>query len=69
VYLRGGPLLSAISNGIVSCCASTAVAVRSRPRLTDRRVLAFLSQAHVEPDITLEMFYIDYAPDRVGGLA
>jgi uncharacterized protein YbcI len=27
--------------------------------LTGRKVLAFLSQAHVEPDITIEMFFID----------
>jgi uncharacterized protein YbcI len=27
--------------------------------LTDRKVLAFLSQAHVEPDITLEVFFVD----------
>jgi uncharacterized protein YbcI len=27
--------------------------------LTDRRVLAFLSQAHVEPDLTLEIFFVD----------
>jgi uncharacterized protein YbcI len=27
--------------------------------LTGRRVLAFLSQAHVEPDITMEIFFID----------
>jgi len=27
--------------------------------LTDRKVLAFLSQAHVEPDITVEMFFVD----------
>jgi len=27
--------------------------------LTDRKVLAFLSQAHVEPDITLEIFFVD----------
>jgi uncharacterized protein YbcI len=27
--------------------------------LTDRKVLAFLSQAHVEPDITIEVFFID----------
>jgi uncharacterized protein YbcI len=28
-------------------------------RLTGRTVLAFLSQAHVEPDITMEIFFID----------
>jgi uncharacterized protein YbcI len=27
--------------------------------LTGRSVVAFLSQAHVEPDITIEMFFID----------
>jgi uncharacterized protein YbcI len=27
--------------------------------LTGRRVVAFLSQAHVEPDITVEMFFVD----------
>ena len=28
-------------------------------RLTGRKVVAFLSQAHVEPDITVEMFFVD----------
>jgi uncharacterized protein YbcI len=27
--------------------------------LTGRNVVAFLSQAHVEPDITMEVFFID----------
>ena len=27
--------------------------------LTERKVIAFLSQAHVEPDITVEMFFLD----------
>jgi len=27
--------------------------------LTDRKVQAFLSQAHIDPDITLEVFFID----------
>jgi uncharacterized protein YbcI len=27
--------------------------------LTGRKVVAFLSQAHVEPDITIEIFFID----------
>ena len=27
--------------------------------LTGRKVLAFLSQAHVEPDITMEIFFVD----------
>jgi uncharacterized protein YbcI len=28
-------------------------------RLTGRKVMAFLSQAHVEPDLTIEMFLMD----------
>jgi len=28
-------------------------------RLTGRKVVAFLSQAHVEPDITMEIFFVD----------
>ncbi len=28
-------------------------------RLTGRDVVAFLSQAHVEPDITIEIFFVD----------
>ena len=28
-------------------------------RLTGRQVVAFLSQAHVEPDITMEIFFMD----------
>lgn len=35
-------------------------------RLTGRRVLAFLSQAHVDPDITLEVFFIDGPLDGFG---
>ena len=27
--------------------------------LTGRNVTAFISQAHVEPDITVEMFFVD----------
>jgi uncharacterized protein YbcI len=27
--------------------------------ITERKVLAFLSQAHVDPDITIEIFFID----------
>jgi len=27
--------------------------------LTGRNVVAFLSQAHVDPDITMEIFFID----------
>src|SRR5256884_1370981 len=36
--------------------------------LTDRKVLAFLSQAHVEPDITMEIFFVDRPLDGFGGL-
>jgi len=28
-------------------------------KLTGRKVVAFLSQAHVEPDITMEIFFVD----------
>ena len=35
-------------------------------QLTDRKVLAFLSQAHVEPDLTLEVFFIDRPLDGFG---
>jgi uncharacterized protein YbcI len=27
--------------------------------LTGRNVVAFLSQAHVDPDVTIEMFFVD----------
>jgi hypothetical protein len=37
-------------------------------RLTDRRVLAFLSQAHVEPDITMEIFFVDRPLDGFGAV-
>jgi uncharacterized protein YbcI len=37
-------------------------------RLTGRRVLAFLSQAHVEPDITMEVFFIDRPLDGFGAV-
>jgi uncharacterized protein YbcI len=36
--------------------------------LTGRNVLAFLSQAHVEPDITLEVFFIDRPMDGFGAV-
>src|SRR5256885_16929165 len=36
--------------------------------LTDRKVLAFLSQAHVEPDITMGTFFGDRPPDGFGPL-
>jgi uncharacterized protein YbcI len=32
---------------------------RTIEELTDRKVLAFLSQAHVDPDITVEVFLVD----------
>ena len=34
--------------------------------LTGRKVLAFLSQAHVEPDITMEIFFVDRPLDGSG---
>jgi uncharacterized protein YbcI len=37
-------------------------------RLTNRKVLAFLSQAHIEPDITIEMFFIDRPLDGFGAV-
>lgn len=36
--------------------------------LTNRKVVAFLSQAHVEPDITIEMFFIDRPLDGYGAV-
>jgi uncharacterized protein YbcI len=36
--------------------------------LTNRKVLAFLSQAHVEPDITIEVFFIDRPLDGFGAV-
>jgi uncharacterized protein YbcI len=30
-------------------------------RLTDRRVVAFMSQAHVNPDLAVEIFFLDAA--------
>jgi uncharacterized protein YbcI len=36
--------------------------------LTRRKVLAFLSQAHVEPDVTLEVFLIDKPLDGYGAV-
>jgi uncharacterized protein YbcI len=36
--------------------------------LTDRKVVAFLSQAHVEPDLTLEIFFIDRPLDGFGAV-
>ena len=37
-------------------------------QLTARKVLAFLSQAHVEPDITMEIFFIDGPLEGFGAL-
>jgi uncharacterized protein YbcI len=34
--------------------------------LTGREALAFLSQAHVEPDITMEIFFVDGALEGFG---
>ncbi len=36
--------------------------------ITGRRVVAFLSQAHLEPDITLEIFFLDRPLDGTGAL-
>jgi uncharacterized protein YbcI len=36
--------------------------------LTGRRVIAFLSQAHVEPDITMEVFFVDGPLEGFGAL-
>jgi uncharacterized protein YbcI len=36
--------------------------------LTGRKVLAFLSQAHVEPDITMEIFFVDGALKGFGAV-
>ena len=36
--------------------------------LTGRKVLAFLSQAHVEPDITMEIFFVDKSLEGFGAL-
>ncbi|MGI8714507.1 MAG: Na-translocating system protein MpsC family protein [Solirubrobacteraceae bacterium] len=37
-------------------------------QLTGRTVMAFLSQAHVKPDITLEVFFIDRPLDGFGAV-
>ena len=37
-------------------------------QLTGRKVLAFLSQAHVEPDLTIEMFLVDGSLPGFGAL-
>jgi uncharacterized protein YbcI len=36
--------------------------------LTSRKVIAFLSQAHVDPDITIEIFFIDRPLEGFGAL-
>jgi uncharacterized protein YbcI len=36
--------------------------------LTERKVLAFLSQAHVEPELTLEIFFIDRPLEGFGAV-
>jgi uncharacterized protein YbcI len=36
--------------------------------LTGRKVVAFLSQAHVDPDITMEVFFVDRALDGFGAV-
>jgi uncharacterized protein YbcI len=36
--------------------------------LTGRKVMAFLSQAHVEPDITMEIFFIDEPLEGFGAV-
>ena len=36
--------------------------------ITSRRVVAFLSQAHLDPDITLEIFFLDRPLDGAGAL-
>jgi uncharacterized protein YbcI len=37
-------------------------------RLTDRKVVAFISQAHVDPDITLEVFFVDRPLEGFGAV-
>lgn len=36
--------------------------------ITGRKVVAFLSQAHLEPDITLEIFFLDRPMDAAAAL-
>jgi uncharacterized protein YbcI len=36
--------------------------------LTGRKVVAFLSQAHVDPDITIEIFFVDQPLDGSGAV-
>jgi uncharacterized protein YbcI len=37
-------------------------------QLTDRKVLAFLSNAHVEPELTVEIFFVDRPLDGFGAV-
>jgi uncharacterized protein YbcI len=37
-------------------------------QLTDRKVLAFLSNAHVEPELTVEIFFVDRPVDGYGAV-
>lgn len=37
-------------------------------RLTDRNVVAFMSQAHVAPDLTIEVFCLDQSVGPVGAI-
>jgi uncharacterized protein YbcI len=37
-------------------------------RLTNRKVLAFLSNAHVEPELTVEIFFVDRPLDGFGAI-
>jgi uncharacterized protein YbcI len=37
-------------------------------RLTGRKVVAFLSQAHIDPDITMEIFFVDRPLDGFGAV-
>jgi uncharacterized protein YbcI len=36
--------------------------------ITGRKVIAFLSQAHLEPDITMEIFFLDRPMNGAGSL-
>ena len=37
-------------------------------QLTDRKVVAFISQAPVEPDLTIEVFFVDRPLDGYGAV-
>jgi uncharacterized protein YbcI len=37
-------------------------------RLTGAKVVAFLSQAHVDPDLTMEIFFVDRPLRQFGAL-